>query len=220
MEQDVFVVAIDGPSGSGKSTVGKLTAERMGFAYLDSGALYRAVALGVLDAGIDPGDAAAVARVAVTFNISVGGDPAGVRLDGREVESLIRSAEVSKAASKVSAVPEVRAMLTRIQREAAKPPGAVVEGRDIGTVIFPDAGLKVFLNADPTERVRRRSAELPGAGAEVQRDMAERDRRDSTRPLAPLETAADALVVDSTRMSIEEVVELVVGEVKNRQGTR
>lgn len=219
-----FIVAIDGPAGAGKSTTARLVAERLGLRYLDSGALYRTVALAAVERGVELDDGAAIAAVAAGIEVEVDAERGYVGLDGREVTSEIRSAAVSQAASQVSAHAEVRAALVALQRDAARSPGTVAEGRDIGTVIFPDADLKVYLDADPHERALRRAREMEAASAtttdnvdSVKRDMAERDRRDSTRTVAPLAAAADAMVVDSTHLAIDEVVECIVKEAQRRR---
>lgn len=222
MSSECFIVAIDGPAGAGKSTTARAVAERLALSYLDSGALYRAVALAALDSDVSLDDGVAVARVAAGLQVDLDAANNRVRLDGRDVSSEIRTSRVSQAASKVSAHPEVRQALVALQRAAARPPGTVAEGRDIGTVIFPEADLKVFLDADPRERARRRSEEMQGASSaervrDVEREMAERDRRDATRAVAPLQAAADALVIDSSHLAIDEVVECIVKEAERRR---
>ncbi|TFH25091.1 MAG: (d)CMP kinase [Myxococcales bacterium] len=222
MSTDCFVVAIDGPAGAGKSTVARRVADALELGYLDTGALYRAVALAAIEGGTALDDAAALAALAAGLDVEM---PAGSRrivLAGRDVSDETRTPQISQAASRVSALPGVRSALVELQRSAARPPGTVAEGRDMGTVIFPHADLKVFLDANPDERARRRAEELrertdakrDGSGdlENVKRDMAERDRRDRTREVAPLEAAADALVIDSTLMAIDEVVETIVKE--------
>jgi len=217
-----FVLAIDGPAGAGKSTTARAVATALGFAYLDSGALYRCVALAALEAGVSPEDDAALGALAPTLEIRQAVD-GRFTLNGRDVTGLIRSPEVSQAASKSSACPSVRAALVDIQRGAIAPPGTVAEGRDIGTVIFPEADLKVFLDAEPPERTRRRTLELEAkaapaeAIARVGREIEERDRRDSTRAVAPLAKAKDALVIDTTFLSFDEVVARIVDEVEFRR---
>lgn len=217
-----FVLAIDGPAGAGKSTTARAVATALGFAYLDSGALYRCVALAALEAGVSPEDDAALGALAATLDIRQSVD-GRFTLNDRDVTGLIRSPEVSQAASKSSACPSVRAALVDIQRGAIAPPGTVAEGRDIGTVIFPEADLKVFLDAEPPERTRRRTLELEAkaapaeAIARVGREIEERDRRDSTRAVAPLAKARDALVIDTTFLSFDEVVARIVDEVEFRR---
>lgn len=222
MSDKPFVLAIDGPAGAGKSTTARAVATALGFAYLDSGALYRCVALAALEAGVSPEDDAALGDLAATLDIRQSVD-GRFTLNGRDVTGLIRSPEVSQAASKSSACPSVRAALVDIQRGAIAPPGTVAEGRDIGTVIFPEADLKVFLDAEPPERTRRRTLELEAkaapaeAIARVGREIEERDRRDSTRAVAPLAKAKDALVIDTTFLSFDEVVARIVDEVEFRR---
>lgn len=184
------VIAIDGPAGSGKSTVARTLAERLELPYLDTGAMYRSVALAALRKGIDPADSEAVAALAPTVEIESG--------------SAIRTAEVNAVVSLVASVPAVRAELVRRQREwVEKHGGGVVEGRDIGTVVFPEADLKVFLTASEEERARRRSDEA---------DPSARDRIDSTRTVSPLKPADDALVIDTTDLSVADIVEEVLAK--------
>jgi cytidylate kinase len=196
----VRVIAIDGPAGSGKSTVARRVAERLGLDYLDTGAMYRSVALAVLRQGLDPADAQAVARVAL-----------GVEVD----DSLaIRSPEVTRAVSAVAANPAVRAEMVRRQRAWLEGrSGGVIEGRDIGTVVFPDAELKVFLTASDDERAKRRAGEtaVDDVGA-VAADIARRDALDSTRVTSPLAVADDALVIDTTGLDVDAVVEKVLSK--------
>jgi cytidylate kinase len=207
------VVAVDGPSGSGKSTVSRRLAQRLGARYLDTGAMYRAVTLAVLRAGVDPHDADTVPKIASSVELLVGTDPAAphISLDGEPVDVQIRGPEVTAHVSAVAAVPEVRRVLVEQQRaiiEAARlGPGIVVEGRDIGTVVAPDAQLKVFLTASPDERARRRSTERSADLDTTAADLARRDRLDSTRAADPLAQAADAVVLDSTELGIDEVVD-------------
>jgi cytidylate kinase len=217
-----FVLALDGPAGAGKSTTARAVAEALGFAYLDSGALYRCVALAAIERGVAPEDDEALGVLAAGLDIRQTPDGRFL-LDGRDVTGLIRTPEVSDAASRSSACPSVRRALVGIQRTAVLEPGTVAEGRDIGTVIFPDADLKIFLDADASERTRRRSRELEArslpaeAIARVGEEMAERDRRDSTRAVAPLAKADDALVMDTTHLGFDEVVARIVSEVEKRR---
>jgi cytidylate kinase len=206
---DRCVVAVDGPSGSGKSTVSRRLALALGARYLDTGAMYRAVTLAVLLAGVDPQDAATVAKVAREARLTSGIDPEHpvITLDGVPVDREIRGADVTAAVSAVAAVPAVRALLVSRQREIIADAGRiVVEGRDIGTVVVPDADLKVFLTAAADERARRRSAEQATDLAATAADLARRDRLDSTRRTDPLAQASDAVVLDSTALDIDEVV--------------
>ncbi len=214
-----FVIAIDGPSAAGKSTVARQVAERLGLPYLDSGALYRTVALAALDLGTDLDDGEALGRLAAGLRIELSGDGTRVLSGDEDVTERLRGPEVSHGASRVSAVPAVREVLRETQRAIVGGRGAVAEGRDMGTIMFPDAQLKVFLDADPAERVRRRTAERaqPPSGAEqVGRELAERDRRDRSREVAPLEPATDAVQVDSTALSIDEVVTRIIDEAVSR----
>ena len=201
------VIAIDGPAGSGKSTIGRALAARLGLEYLDTGAMYRSVAFAALRDGIDPGDLEAIAAVARTVTIVVADR---VLVDDDDATEAIRGPEVTTAVSAVAANPDVRSVLVRRQREwAAERDGGVIEGRDIGTVVFPDATLKIYLTADEAERLRRRAVE---AGEEVARDIARRDQADSTRAASPLFAADDALVIDTTGRPIEEIVEEVLAK--------
>jgi cytidylate kinase len=208
------VVALDGPSGTGKSTVARRLAERLDARYLDTGAMYRSATLAVLRAGADPESAASVVPVVRDVTIEVGTDPAKpeVSLDGERVDDAIRSSEVTRAVSAVSAVPEVRTLLVAQQRELIAGGGIVVEGRDIGSVVWPSARPKVFLTASPLVRAQRRAGEL-GAGADLEAvaaDIARRDELDSTRATSPLAKAVDAVVVDTTNLTIDAVVERLV----------
>jgi cytidylate kinase len=196
------LIAIDGPAGAGKSTVSKALAERLGLDRLDTGAMYRAVAWRVLEAGIDPADQPAVAAVAEGARLETG---QSVVIDGHDVTEAIRTPPVSRAVSAVAANPLVRRQLVERQRDwAATRDGGVVEGRDIGTVVFPDATLKIYLTASMEERSRRRG------GDESPEGLARRDRIDSTRSVSPLTQAADAHVLDTTGRSIDDVVEEVL----------
>jgi len=212
------IVTIDGPSGSGKGTISRAVAEKLGWHLLDSGALYRLVALAGRLKGLDPQDAEAHARVALAMDVVFSSAPGGgerVLLNGREVTAEIRSEEGGQGASRVAAWPPVRAALVERQRAFAAPPGLVADGRDMGTVIFPQAELKVFLTASPLERAQRRYKQLKDKGSDVSlpalsREIAERDARDSTRAVAPLKPATDAAVIDSTALTIEQVVDRVL----------
>jgi cytidylate kinase len=209
----IRVVAVDGPAGSGKSTVSRAVADALGLAVLDTGAMYRVVTLAALEAGVDLDDGATLGDLARTAAMDLDG---GVRLDGRDVRDAIRGPEVTAAVSRVSAHPTVREVLVARQREwATTRGGGVVEGRDIGTVVFPDAPLKIYLTADEEERARRRQRDETAADraadvATVVADLARRDRMDSTRAASPLTAADDAVVVDTTAMTREEVVAHVV----------
>jgi cytidylate kinase len=203
------VIAIDGPAGSGKSTVAKAVAERLGMSYLDTGAMYRAVAFKAIRRGVDPEDAALVAKLAEDMELEVAGR---VVVDGVDATIEIRSPEVTRAVSIVATNPEVRRELVRRQREwGVEHNGGVVEGRDIGTVVFPGAPVKVYLTASDEERAQRRSQELLDMHYdEVAAEIAKRDHVDSTRAHAPLTVAEDAVVVDTTASTVEEVVDLVL----------
>ena len=207
-----MVVAIDGPAGAGKSTVARALARELGFSYLDSGAMYRAVALSL---NAKPGNAPERARdVAIEL-----GD--NVLLDGRDVTDALRSREVSEAASAIASDPGVRAALVAKQRDMLKEGDWVGEGRDIGTVVAPDAELKLYLTASPEERARRRAADLGGADWRVvMRDQALRDRQDSEREHSPLRAAPDAIELDSTDRPIEDVVRQIVGLVREVRDRR
>jgi len=202
----VKVIAIDGPAGSGKSTVARRLATYLGLDYLDTGAMYRAITFAALRRGIDPADAGPVAELARVVDLDVTTDH--VRVDGVDATIEIRGPEVSRAVSLVAANPEVRAELVRRQREwAYERAGGVLEGRDIGTVVFPDAVLKVYLNARPEVRAERRAAEVSELDYEtVAADMARRDAFDQGRQADPLRLAADAIELDTSDMTIDEIV--------------
>ena len=203
-----MVIAIDGPAGAGKSTVARGVADALGITYLDSGAMYRCVALAALRAGIDPGDAAAV--TALGAGLAIEFDGARVELDGRDVSSAIREPEVSAIASRVSVHPGVREAMVVRQRELIAAAPYVAEGRDIGTVVSPEAPLKVFLTADDEERARRRAAEFGEAVEAVVAALADRDARDREREHGALRPAGDSIVLDTTGLAIDEVVSRVV----------
>lgn len=204
------VIAIDGPAGSGKSTVARALARRLGLEYLDTGAMYRAVTFAALRRGIDPADADIVAKVACEVDLSV--EVGGVVVDGIDATIEIRGPEVSRAVSIVAANPEVRAEMVRRQRAWAEARGGgVLEGRDIGTVVFPDAELKVYLTAEPAERARRRAEEVSDLDYDtVAADMARRDALDSGRATSPLAEAPDALHLDTTGLAVEEIIDVLV----------
>jgi cytidylate kinase len=210
-----LVVAVDGPSGSGKSTVSRRLALVLGARYLDTGAMYRAVTLAVLRADVDPHDADTVLKIATELAMTIGTDPAAphVSLDGELVDAAIRRQDVTTFVSAVAAVPGVRRLLVNRQREiiaSARGAGIVVEGRDIGTVVAPDADLKVFLTASAHERARRRSTEDSTDLHATAADLERRDRLDSTRAADPLAQADDAVVLDTTELGIDEVVARLV----------
>jgi len=211
------VVAIDGPSGSGKGTVSRLLAARTGWHLLDSGALYRLVACAGLRQRLSPDDVAGHARLAERMGVVFGTAADGtesIRLDGQEVAAQVRTEEAGAGASRVAAWPAVRSALLGRQRAFAIPPGLIADGRDMGTIVFPSAELKIFLTASPEERARRRYNQLKEKDsgvslAALSLEIAERDRRDSTRSVAPLVAAADAIVLDSTAKSAAEVADEV-----------
>jgi len=210
-DEQPLVIAIDGPSGAGKSTVGRAVAERLELDYLDTGAMYRGVTYAVLRRGLDPMDEDDVAHVATVVELSMGDDGVVV-VDGLDATIEIRGREVTSAVSAVSANSAVRAELVRRQREwVAGHGGGVVEGRDIGSVVFPDAGLKLYVTATPRVRASRRVAEIGGDLDEVEASIIERDRKDSSRAHSPLTETDDAVVVDTTDLSIDEVVDVIVG---------
>jgi len=216
-----IVVAIDGPAGAGKSTIARRLAARLGFVYIDSGAMYRAVGLWALRAGISLDDAERLTTLAREAAIELEPGGAGVHLNGEDVTEAIRTPEVSQAASRVSTIPGVRRALVEQQRAMARRASVVMEGRDIGTVVFPDAAVKIFLDADPAERAGRRVKELSERGeavdpADMARQIQERDSRDRSRAEAPLVQAPDAVYVDSTGLTIEQVEERLLKLIRDR----
>lgn len=210
-----LVIAIDGPSGSGKSSTSRGVADRLGLAYLDTGAMYRAMTWAMLQHGVDLDDSAAIARAAAKVTLTSGTDPLDptIHADGTDVAEPIRSDEVTGSVSLVAAVAEVRAQLVDLQREIiAASDGIVVEGRDIGSVVAPDARVKIYLVADPAARAARRAAENGSADAEAtQAALAARDRIDSTRTASPLVQSEGAVVVDGTHLTLDEVIDTIVG---------
>jgi len=213
------VVAIDGPAGAGKSTIAKRLAERLGFTYIDTGAMYRAVALWALRLGVEPTDMHRLEQLALAADIEL--EPGRIRLNGEDVTDAIRTQDAADGASKVSAIPGVRRALVAKQRAIGERTSVVMEGRDIGTVVFPAAEVKIYLDADPGARVRRRLADLRAQGdsigeAQLAAQMRERDQRDSTRSDAPLVQAPDATYLDSTPLSLEEVEEAILRIVRAR----
>jgi cytidylate kinase len=219
-----LIIAIDGPSGAGKSTLGRMLARALNLLYIDTGSMYRAVALAVMESSISANDDVAVGSLAGRVDIDLEGDPESlhVTLGGVDVTEQIRSEEVTELSSIVSTIPEVRRAMVARQREMGQR-GAVLNGRDIGTVVFPDADVKFFLTAVPQERAARRfneeRAQDPNADfEETFADMAERDRRDSTRADSPLKAADDAIIVDSTGLSINEVFEKMMLDVARKSG--
>lgn len=213
------MVAIDGPAGAGKSTIAKRLAARLGFTYIDSGAMYRAVALWALRQNVDPGDMHRMEQLAMAAEIEL--SPGRIRLNGEDVTDAIRTPEVSGGASKVAVIPGVRRAMVAKQRAMGERSSVVMEGRDIGTVVFPGADVKIFLDADPRERVRRRLGDVRASGEEIPESalaaqMKERDQRDSTRADGPLAQAPDAAYLDSTSLTVEEVEEAILKIVRSR----
>jgi cytidylate kinase len=209
-----MVIAIDGPAGAGKSTVAKGVARALGFTYLDSGAMYRAVALAALERGIDPDDGERLGEVAWELKINFDGD--SIHLDGKPVEGRIRSPEVTVAASRVSVHPQVRQAMVKRQRELIASGNYVAEGRDIGTVVSPEAPLKVFLTADEQERARRRAVDSGEPVDEVRQAIGDRDRRDQERADSPLRRAPGAVNIDTTDLTPDEVVEEIAKLARER----
>ena len=218
-------IAIDGPSGAGKSTLAKRLAQELGFFYVDTGAIYRTVGLAARRRGIDPGDGQAVEAMLPQLTITMGYGEDGLQrmfLDGEDVTGAIRENEISACASKAAAIPAVRGFLMEMQRRAAREHDVIMDGRDIGTVVLPGAGLKIFLTAAPEERARRRVKQLQESGheaeyGEILKDIQQRDYQDTHRETAPLKQAEDAVFLDTTELSFTEVVEKLVGLVNGRR---
>jgi cytidylate kinase len=211
---DIPVIAIDGPSASGKGTVAARVAAELGFHYLDSGALYRLVALAAREAGVDPGDEAGLARISAEMDIAF--RDGAVWLSGRDVSQSLRSEEVGAAASQVAGLPAVRTALLERQRAMRRAPGLVADGRDMGSIVFSDAPLKVFLTADVATRAERRYKQLKEKGmyakmADVVEELRRRDERDSARPVAPLNHYPDAIFLDTSGISAEQAVQKILG---------
>ena len=218
-----MIIAIDGPSGAGKSTLGRMVARALGYLYIDTGAMYRAVALAVIEAKVPLTDKQAISSIAARADIKLEGDPDSLRvsLNGRDVSEEIRTEEVSHTSSVISTIPEVRRTLVERQREMGAHGGVVLDGRDISTVVFPGADIKFFLTAQPPARAARRFKEerlreRDTTFEETLTDINARDRRDSTREDSPLAIAEQAVVIDSTEFSIEEVYERMMSIIKER----
>lgn len=221
MSEKRIIVAIDGPAGAGKSTLAKRVAEKLGFVYVNSGAMYRAIALWALRSGVDLGDMHRLEQLANAAKIELAAGDGRVFLNGEDVTEAIRDVHVSDAASKVSAVPGVRRALLGIQRSMAEQNSVVIEGRDIGSVVFPHAQVKIFLDADPNERARRRMLELQqeGRATDVQSvagQLKKRDDRDRRRSEAPLVQAPDAELIDTTGLSLDQVEQIVLKLIRAR----
>lgn len=213
MNGAIPVIAIDGPSASGKGTVAALVARELGFHYLDSGAIYRVAAHAAARAGVALDDEAALASLARALDLRF--DGIEVYLDGQPVGGAIRTEDAGRAASRIAALPDVRAALLDLQRDFRRPPGLVTDGRDMGSVVFPDARVKVFLTASAEERAKRRYKQLIEKGFDANlvalfQDLTERDARDAARASAPLKQAADALLLDTTGLSIDQAVLFVI----------
>lgn len=222
-EKKGLIIAIDGPSGAGKSTLGRMIARALGYLYIDTGAMYRAVALAVIERGTSITDAEAIAELARVSDINLAGDPDSlhVSLAGRDISEAIRSERVTHTSSTISAIPAVRRHLVQKQRKLGASGSVVLDGRDIGTVVFPDADVKFYMTAEPAERARRRFEEerlreRDITFEETLADINSRDRRDSTRDDSPLKIADDAIVIDSTEKSIDEVFEQMMSKIRER----
>ena len=211
------IVAIDGPAGAGKSTIARRIADKTGFVYIDTGAMYRAVALWALRAGVDMTDMHKLEELAKAAKLVFLDGGAGMELNGEDVSAQIRTPEVAAAASKVAAVAAVRRALVEKQRDIAANASVVMEGRDIGTVVFPDANVKVYLDADQDVRAQRRALDLIEADtAKIAREIADRDKRDASRPDSPMMQAPDAVYLDSSGLGIDQVEEAILKLIRDR----
>ncbi len=224
-KQGALIVAIDGPSGAGKSTVARRLARELGYLYMDTGAMYRAIAWKVVQEGLDPADEVGLRRILAVIRVELIEEERGLRLllNGCDVTDEIRTPEMSQIASKVSEFKVVRDRMVDIQRTFGSQGGMVAEGRDIGTVVFPKADVKIYLDASKQERARRRFQELKAQGKggtleETLREMEERDRRDQGRAVAPLRKAEDAVVIDSTSFGVDVVVDEIMREIVRKKG--
>jgi cytidylate kinase len=217
-----LVIALDGPSGAGKSSAGRALAERLGYVYIDTGAMYRALALKAIHRGVDLDAAGLLTTLLRDSEIELpAGDPGRVRLDGEDVSAAIRTREVSQLASRVSVHPAVRREMVARQRELGRAGGVVLDGRDIGTAVFPDADVKFYVDADVAHRAERRQRELEAAGvagdrAAIEAEIRERDHADMTRPDSPLTRAPGAVLVDTTRLGPEQVIDRMLDVVRER----
>ena len=218
MDEDILRIAVDGPSGAGKSTIAKIVAKKLNIDYIDTGAMYRAIGLKMMNGGISREEGDTEERQKVLDDTTIDFDAGVILLDGEDVSGLIRTPEVSMAASDYSRLPEVREKLVAVQREIGHRKSVVMDGRDIGTNVFPDAQYKFFLTATAEERAKRRVAELIEKGQDVDyeatlEDIKQRDYNDSHRKLNPLRKADDAIEIDTTDMSIEEVTQAILDEI-------
>lgn len=220
-----IAIAIDGPAGAGKSTIAKAAAKHLGYIYVDTGAMYRAIGLYCLRKAVDPTDVQAVTELLSEIEVSLARDEQKnqlVILNGEDVSGLIRTPEVSMAASRASAIPEVRAFLLNLQRDMAKEFDVIMDGRDIGTVVLPDAKVKIFLTASAEIRARRRFDELIEKGEEVKyedvlADVVERDNNDMNRPIAPLKPAEDSILCDTSNLTLEESIDLLIRTIEENR---
>ncbi|HUN66167.1 MAG TPA: (d)CMP kinase [Bacteroidota bacterium] len=217
-----LVVAIDGPAASGKSTTARILAERLGYIYVDTGAMYRAMTLKVLQHRLDLDDVAGITALALNTEIRLGreGTRLKILLDGADVTAAIRKPAVTNAVSAVSALPPVRELMVREQRRLGREGGVVLEGRDIGTVVFPDADVKIYMVADVSQRARRRKKDLQQQGIEIEvdqirKEILDRDRKDSQRDHSPLKQASDAITIDTSELTIDQQVDQILHHIQN-----